>query len=175
MPGAVYLYQGEELGLPEVLDLPDELRQDPIFARTGGARLGRDGCRIPMPWTVATAGAHGFSASGEASAPPWLPIPHDWGRYAAEAQHGDDSSVLELYRRLGAARRRLLDTNDAALLEGADELVVLRRGSVVIVLNTGREPVDAAAAAGSTAVLTTGTELVTGTVVPPDTTVWFAR
>ena len=51
LPGCVYLYAGEELGLPEVLDLPDEARQDPIFARTGGAEIGRDGCRVPLPWT----------------------------------------------------------------------------------------------------------------------------
>ncbi len=64
MPGAVYLYQGEELGLPEVLDLPDEAREDPVFARTGGALIGRDGCRVPLPWTAAVAASHGFSASG---------------------------------------------------------------------------------------------------------------
>ena len=63
LPGATYLYQGEELGLPEVLDLPDEVRQDPTFFRTNGERKGRDGCRIPLPWTAEADGSHGFSAN----------------------------------------------------------------------------------------------------------------
>ncbi|MET0144682.1 MAG: alpha-amylase family glycosyl hydrolase [Ilumatobacteraceae bacterium] len=173
MPGAVYLYQGEELGLPDVLDLPDDVRQDPLFARTGGTNPGRDGCRVPMPWTRAASGTHGFSTPGATGAP-WLPVPTDWGRYAAEVQHGDDDSVLELYRRMLAARRRLLDVDDAALLDGPDELIVLRRGDVVVATNVGPEPLDVDAAAGRRAVLTTGTTPVSGTVVPGDTTVWFA-
>ncbi len=97
LPGAVYLYQGEELGLPEVLDLPDEAREDPLFARTGGRQLGRDGCRIPMPWTADPAGAHGFS-SLPAHREPWLPLPADWGEHAADLQDGEPASMLTLYR-----------------------------------------------------------------------------
>jgi alpha-glucosidase len=70
LPGSAYLYQGEELGLPEVFELPPEARQDPAFFRTGGAELGRDGCRVPLPWR-ADAPAFGFSQSGAA----WLPQP----------------------------------------------------------------------------------------------------
>ena len=65
LPGCVYLYAGEELGLPEVLDLPDEARQDPIFARTGGAEIGRDGCRVPLPWTDDAGTSFGFSPHGK--------------------------------------------------------------------------------------------------------------
>ena len=81
LPGCVYLYAGEELGLPEVLDLPDEARQDPVFARTGGAELGRDGCRVPLPWTDDAGTSFGFSPRGESD--PWLPQPKEWGRWNA--------------------------------------------------------------------------------------------
>jgi alpha-glucosidase len=168
----VYLYQGEELGLPEVLDLPDSARQDPIFVRTNGAQIGRDGCRVPMPWTSEPVAAHGFSPAG-AAASPWLPQPDGWGRYAAERQAGDPRSMLSLYRRLLAARRELLGAADAELLEEHDDLVVLRRGDVVVACNAGRTPVECQAAAGLRAVVTTGDDAA-GTTVPADSTVWFA-
>src|SRR3712207_7879257 len=77
LPGSAYLYAGDELGLPQAT-VPDEAKQDPIFFRSGGARTGRDGCRIPMPWND-SAGV-GFSPDGAAD--PWLPIPADWSGYA---------------------------------------------------------------------------------------------
>ncbi len=98
LPGTAFLYQGEELGLEEVA-LPDELRQDPIFARTNGARKGRDGCRVPVPWGGELPG-HGFT-----SETPWLPIPDAWGARSVAAQTGDPSSVLELHRRALRIRR----------------------------------------------------------------------
>ena len=61
MPGSLYLYQGEELGLPEVFDIPDDRREDPVFHLTNGEGLGRDGCRIPLPWTTDPATSFGFS------------------------------------------------------------------------------------------------------------------
>jgi alpha-glucosidase len=91
LPGTVFLYQGQELALEEV-ELPDDVRQDPIFFRTGGARLGRDGCRVPMPWT-SEAPAFGFS-----DGTPWLPQPEAFGASSVEAQQGRDGSTLELYR-----------------------------------------------------------------------------
>jgi alpha-glucosidase len=172
MPGAVYLYMGEELGLPEVLDLPDSAREDPVFFRTGGAQIGRDGCRIPMPWTASPDGAHGFSPDGT-SAPPWMPPPDGWGDYAAERQESDPDSVLALYRRLIAARRELLGSAGGELLEEHHDLVAVRRGDVVVACNVGRAPVRCLAAAGLTAVLSTA-EDPAGDVVPPDATVWFA-
>jgi alpha-glucosidase len=136
LPGSVYLYQGEELGLPEVLDLADEVRQDPIFARTAGRELGRDGCRIPLPWTTDPDGAHGFSAS-DAPAPPWLPQPDNWGRFAAEAQFDDEQSMLSLYRRLLTARRlhALAQGPVAQLVQVGPDLLGVRRGNVLAVLN----------------------------------------
>ena len=74
LPGGAYVYQGEELGLPEVHDLPDEVRQDPTFLRTGGAERGRDGCRVPIPWS-GSASPFGFGPAGRR---PWLPQPSTW-------------------------------------------------------------------------------------------------
>jgi alpha-glucosidase len=98
LPGSAYIYQGEELGLPEVLDIPDEARQDPTFRRTGGARRGRDGCRVPLPWSP-DGRSYGFSRTGSANSPgPWLPQPAGWGAYSAEAQAQDPGSYLSMYR-----------------------------------------------------------------------------
>ncbi|MFE9811102.1 glycoside hydrolase family 13 protein [Streptomyces sp. NPDC005548] len=106
LPGGVYVYQGDELGLPEVRDLPDELLQDPTFARSGGTDRGRDGCRIPLPWT-ADGPSLGFSPAGT-PATPWLPQPADWDGLAVAAQQADPDSVLNLYRRALALRRTRL-------------------------------------------------------------------
>ena len=81
LPGSAYLYQGEELGLPEVIDLADDARQDPTWFRTGGERYGRDGCRVPIPWS-ADAPAYGFSPTGAS----WLPQPAEWATLARDAQ-----------------------------------------------------------------------------------------
>ena len=105
LPGAVFLYQGEELGLEEV-DVPPEARQDPIFRRGHG--LGRDGCRVPIPWTRGPAPGFGFCPAGPGTGPgqPWLPTPPDWGQRSVEAQEADPDSFLALYRRALAERRR---------------------------------------------------------------------
>src|SRR6266545_260882 len=100
LPGAMYLYQGEELGLWEVEDIPDALRQDPIFRRTGGAEEGRDGCRVPLPWS-GDAPPFGFGAGGSA----WLPQPAGWRAHTAAAQAADPGSMLALYRTALRIRR----------------------------------------------------------------------
>lgn len=102
LPGSAYVYQGDELGLPEHTTLAAEVRQDPAFARTGGQEIGRDGCRVPLPWQAEKPG-YGFS--GEAAAEPWLPQPETFGRYAADLQEGAPGSTLELYRQLLKLRR----------------------------------------------------------------------
>ncbi|MFJ3159297.1 glycoside hydrolase family 13 protein [Streptomyces kanasensis] len=99
LPGSAYLYQGEELGLPEVTDLPDEVRQDPAFHRTQGQDGLRDGCRVPIPWS-ARGPSYGFGPGGS-----WLPQPAEWGGLSVEAQTGDPASTLELYRAALATRR----------------------------------------------------------------------
>ncbi|MEU4793502.1 glycoside hydrolase family 13 protein [Micromonospora tulbaghiae] len=103
LPGAAYVYQGEELGLWEVEDIPYELRQDPMWERSGRVDPGRDGCRVPLPWQGDTP-PFGFSPDGAAAAP-WLPQPADWKDRTARAQTGDPHSMLELYRAALALRR----------------------------------------------------------------------
>ncbi|AZM79278.1 glycoside hydrolase family 13 protein [Streptomyces sp. KPB2] len=99
LPGSAYIYQGEELGLPDVTDLPDELRQDPSFFRAQGQDGFRDGCRVPIPWTR-EGSSYGFGAGGS-----WLPQPAGWGELSVEAQTGVAGSTLELYRTALAVRR----------------------------------------------------------------------
>ncbi|MFF3500894.1 glycoside hydrolase family 13 protein [Streptomyces sp. NPDC003247] len=101
LPGSAYVYQGEELGLPEVTDLPDEVRQDPSFFRDNGQDGLRDGCRVPIPWS-GTEPPYGF---GPAGGPAWLPQPASWADLSVEAQSGDPDSTLELYRSALALRR----------------------------------------------------------------------
>jgi alpha-glucosidase len=106
LPGSAYIYQGEELGLPEVLDLPPGTRADPRFRRSGGKVLGRDGCRVPLPWSDGEP-SFGFSrtSTGSLPVPPWLPPPTNWGRYSVATQREDPGSFLGLYRSALRLRR----------------------------------------------------------------------
>ncbi|MFJ7585972.1 glycoside hydrolase family 13 protein [Streptomyces sp. NPDC097617] len=101
LPGSAYVYQGEELGLPEVADLPDRVRQDPAFLRTAGQDGLRDGCRVPLPWCGAEP-PYGFGPAGS-----WLPQPAGWGDLGVAAQTGDPHSTLELYRAALELRRAM--------------------------------------------------------------------
>ncbi|GAB3220265.1 glycoside hydrolase family 13 protein [Kineococcus gypseus] len=101
LPGSTYLYQGEELGLPEVADLPAGVLQDPTWHRSGGTRKGRDGCRVPLPWS-AQEPSFGFG-----DGPAHLPQPELFRALAVDVQDGDPASTLELYRRALAERARL--------------------------------------------------------------------
>jgi len=165
LPGSAYLYQGEELGLPEVGDVPDALREDPTFLRTGGEMYGRDGCRVPIPWE-ADAPASGFSPSGES----WLPQPDSWSRYARDAQRGVPGSTLEFYRDALALRREHgLGAGELAWSNSADpDILIFTNGDVTVVANTG----------AGTAKLPAGRVLLTSGdagdgVLPADTTVWL--
>lgn len=109
LPGSAYLFQGEELGLPEVADIPDSARQDPTFARSPGRDVGRDGCRVPLPWT-----SHGPSF-GFGPAGTHLPQPRWFSRFAADRQAGDPASTLAMYRAAIALRRRLQGAETPAL------------------------------------------------------------
>jgi alpha-glucosidase len=137
LPGTLYIYQGEELGLEEVLDLPNEVRQDPIFFRTEGRQIGRDGCRVPMPWTLSPENSFGFSDTGVAS---WLPQPNSWGHLAADEQARNDGSMLAFYRSVLKVRKRL-DGPLAWTETNHDQLVTFSRGDVLVVLNPTAEPV----------------------------------
>ncbi len=93
LPGAVFVYNGEELGLPNV-DLPDAVLQDPVWERSGHTERGRDGCRVPMPWSGDTP-PFGFSSNSDT----WLPMPAEWAALTVQRQQTDPSSMLEFYRR----------------------------------------------------------------------------
>ncbi len=164
LPGSSYLYQGEELGLPEVIDLPDSARQDPTFARTHGETYGRDGCRVPIPWE-ADAPAYGFNDTGAS----WLPQPESWGELARDRQVGVDGSTLELYRSALALRRLHHLAEHALEWLPSEEAEVLRFrvGDVVIAANTGTAPAELP----SGGVLLASGDLADGRL-PADTTVW---
>jgi len=169
LPGSAYLYQGEELGLPEHTTLADEHRQDPSWFRHDGEVAGRDGCRVPIPW-VADAPAYGFNDTGES----WLPQPESFAAYAVDRQAGVAGSTLELYRAALALRaEHQLGHGELALSDeyGDDVLALLRTtptSTVLVVTNFGDEPV---AVPHGAEVLLSSADLVDGQV-PTDVTVW---
>jgi alpha-glucosidase len=174
LPGAAYLYQGEELGLPDATDLPDEMRQDPAFVRTDGEHTGRDGCRIPFPWSH-IGPSLGFGPTAES----WLPQPAVYRDLAVDQQEGVPGSTLELYRQLlGLRRRYALGSASLQWLDAyADvpDVVAYRstgsdRTDVSVLVNLGSAPVALPAGAR---VLVASDELATDGAVPTDTAVWF--
>jgi len=176
LPGCVYLYAGEELGLPEVLDLPDEARQDPVFVRTGGADLGRDGCRVPLPWTDDASTSFGFSPGDTSD--PWLPQPKEWGQWNAAGQEADPGSMLALYRRVLSVRRATPDLTSAGfemLLPDDPDLVVYRRGEIVVVLNMSdhERAVADPLIDGLRVLLASARDHRRPDTVGPDSAVWF--
>ena len=173
LPGSAYLYQGEELGLFEVTEIDHAQRQDPTFFRTGGARLGRDGCRVPLPWTSEPA-AFGFSPAGspsENAAPPHLPQPAWFADLSVEQESGDDASSLTLYR-AALALRWSLATGEGLIWvpSGAGAVQVERPGGWVSLTNFGP---DAVPLPDGEVLLASG-PLADGQV-PADRTVWLRR
>ncbi|GAB2472157.1 glycoside hydrolase family 13 protein [Promicromonospora xylanilytica] len=172
LPGSAYLYQGEELGLPDHTALPAEVRQDPSFFRTDGAEPGRDGCRVPLPW-VGGAPGNGFGSTGKT----WLPQPDVYADLAADRQYGVAGSTYEMYRAALELRRSekigggSLSWVDA--LADSPDVVAFRVAGVVVVGNLGAEPLVLPAAAE---VLVASGDLDTSqgaVAVPTDTTVWL--
>jgi alpha-glucosidase len=170
LPGSAYIFQGEELGLPEVIDLPENSRQDPTWFRTNGERYGRDGCRVPLPWEK-TGTTYGFNNTDES----WLPQPLDWASFSREAQTGVHGSTLELYTDALRIRAELgLGYGSVEWIEGLpDSVVALRNGAVTVVANTGDEDVTLPETllSGYRIVVTSGGS--PDRVVAADTTVWL--
>ncbi|MGW4687509.1 glycoside hydrolase family 13 protein [Streptomyces sp. NPDC004244] len=167
LPGSAYVYQGEELGLPEVVDLPDEVRQDPSFFKENGQDGLRDGCRVPIPWS-GTEAPYGFGDGGS-----WLPQPAEWAALSVEAQTGDPASTLELYRSALRIRRENTDLGAGDAVEwlpAPEGVLAFRRGAFVCTANTTAEPV--ALPAPGTVLLASG-ELTEPGVLPADTAVWW--
>ena len=170
LPGSFYLYQGEELGLPEVEDLPIDRLQDPMYFRSGGRDPGRDGCRVPLPWS-GDSPPYGFSPDG-AAAEPWLPQPPDWAPMTADAQTADAGSMLSFYRSALRMRGDLSGLGDGPMTwlpAAADVLAFARGPDFVCVVNLSDEPVDLPA---GTTVLLASAELVRGRL-PTDAAAWL--
>nr|WP_232229565.1 glycoside hydrolase family 13 protein [Cellulomonas bogoriensis] len=174
LPGSAYLYQGEELGLPEHTTLDDDERQDPTWWRSGRTERGRDGCRIPLPWTADEPG-HGFSPTGAT----WLTQPDSFARYALDAQRGVRGSTYETYRSALRLRREFrLGSGSLAWVDGLPDTA---RGSVLafvnreilVVTNLGPEtlrlPADLQLVHASQDLAVAEDDAV---LVPADTTVW---
>ncbi|MFD4135586.1 glycoside hydrolase family 13 protein [Streptomyces goshikiensis] len=173
LPGSAYVYQGEELGLPEVTDLPDAVRQDPAFHRTAGQDGLRDGCRIPLPWS-GTEAPYGFGDGGS-----WLPQPAGWAGLSVEAQTGDPHSTLELYRAALELRRALpgLGSPDAGplgWLSAPEGVLLFSRPGFACTVNTLGTPVELSSPGrpvlSSAPVETDGRTVL----LPPDSCTWWA-
>jgi len=163
LPGSAYVYQGEELGLPEAIDIPDAAREDPTWFRTPPEVYGRDGCRVPLPWE-SQGPAYGFSPAGAS----WLPQPASWARYAVDAQDGVAGSTLEMYRTALRIRRdRSLAASTLVWTESQPESLDFTVAGVRVVANLSAEPLP----------LPRGEVLLSSGPVdgalPPDTTVWM--
>jgi alpha-glucosidase len=168
LPGSTYLYQGDELGLAEVEDLPDEALQDPIWRRSGRTIRGRDGCRVPLPWSE-DGPSLGFGA-----AEPWLPQPAGWARLAVSAQSNDPGSMLSLYRRAIALRRSHLVGRGHDIVwpeTGPGVLAFDRGGSFACVVNFGTDAV--ALERGAEVLIASGP--LDGPNLPTDTAAWLIR
>ena len=168
LPGQVFLYQGEELGLEEV-DVPVERREDPVFFHSGGRQPGRDGCRFPLPWR------RGEPHAGFSEADPWLPMPAGWDRFAADAQASSGTSMLGHYRRVLAARRRLAGRLPDSFdwIESPAGVLAYRRGALLVACNFGARPASLEAAGR---LLIRSQPLVRkrgqGLEMPPNTAAW---
>jgi len=166
LPGSAYLFQGEELGLLEVADLPVEALRDPVWERTGHTLKGRDGCRVPLPW--ATSGtSFGFGANGA-----WLPQPDWFASVSMQAQDGDPESTLQMYR-AALQHRRKMQTPDSEVVwqseKDPDVLDLSRSNGWRSITNFARTP----KALPPGQILIASHAITDHRVVPPETTVWL--
>ncbi|MCZ7425828.1 glycoside hydrolase family 13 protein [Micromonospora sp. WMMA1949] len=176
LPGCAYVYQGEELGLPEVLDLPDELRQDPAFRRTGESR---DGCRVPIPWGGELP-PYGFGPDGSELS--WLPAPATWRSLSVAAQTGAAGSTLELYRaalRIRHEHPALAGLDGITWLETEPGVLAFRRtagdAEVTCVVNISGAEVTVSGHGRPLVASADLTERGDGYVLPVDAAAWFER
>ncbi|MFZ2509472.1 MAG: alpha-amylase family glycosyl hydrolase [Gordonia sp. (in: high G+C Gram-positive bacteria)] len=165
LPGTVFIYQGAELGLPNV-DLPDEALVDPVWHRSGGTVRGRDGCRVPLPWEGDQA-PYGFSTAEST----WLPMPDDWDRFTVETQLEDIDSTLSLYRQaieLRYARPELRGDAVDWYEAPAGCLAFRRPGGLICALNATDSPVPFPHGQ----ILLTSLPMVNG-MLPPNSAAWL--
>ena len=171
LPGGAYIYQGEELALPEVRDIPENRLTDPRWRMSNFTDRGRDGCRVPLPWKSEAEGAFGFSTN--AKLPPheaWLPQSNWWGSFSVESQEKNNDSTLHLYRKALAIRSREEGLGDGPMtwIElGKDLLAFSRPGNFLCIVNFGAEN---SLLAGE--ILLSSAPLDNGRL-PSDTAVWI--
>jgi alpha-glucosidase len=174
LPGGIYIYEGEELGLPSA-DLPDEARQDPAFLRSGGTDKGRDEGRVPLPW-VSTLPNYGFSTTK-----PWLPQPTDWAKYAMDVEAKDPDSSLALYKKSLALRHShpaLGGEGAITWIDAPSGLMHFKREPGLEVIVNTTEVAQRINVTGRTILLESanGSELEDGVLsIASDTTVWLER
>ena len=169
LPGGAYIYQGEELGLPEHTMLEGKYRQDPTWFRTNGERVGRDGCRVPLPWEANGGPSFGFNATGKS----WLPAPESFKRYARDAQEGVPGSTLELYKRLIKERKEFAlgsgEFRFAPEYSSESTLGYINNG-VLVISNFGPDSVNIPA---GKLLVTTQHDLTVEGVLEHDQTAWI--
>ncbi len=167
LPGSTYMYQGEELGLHEVGDIADEHRQDPTFFNSPGVEIGRDGCRVPLPWTAQQAEGFGFGSDA-----PHFPQPDWFASHAVSVEDADAESTLNFYREALAKRRNLIAEEELVWEDSGNEDVLqfVRPNGWRVLMNFGETPVDLP----DGEVILTSTPLEDGKV-PGETTVWLAN
>ena len=169
LPGSSYLYQGEELGLPEAWQLEGKYRQDPTYARTNGDRIGRDGCRVPLPWVADATESNGFNSTGKS----WLPQPANYRVFARNLQEGVVGSTLELYKRLLKVRKQFdLGAGAFSWVDDYDSETSLSyiNNGVLVITNFSGDPI--AMPAGELLV-TTQHDLTVEGILEHDQTVWL--
>lgn len=167
LPGSTYLYQGEELGLHEVARIAPEQRQDPAFFRGADFDgLGRDGCRVPLPWS-ASGPSFGFGVGGA-----HLPQPEWFAEYAVEVEDADPSSTLNLYREALRLRRLLQTEESLEWSEARDDVLRFSRpNGWQVVMNFGTEPFDLGPDAEHAVLATVALD---GSALPGEATAWIA-
>ncbi|MFY9304737.1 MAG: glycoside hydrolase family 13 protein [Rhodoluna sp.] len=169
LPGSSYLFQGEELGLPEHTTLEGKYREDPTWFRTNGIRVGRDGCRVPIPWEANGGASFGFNTTGKS----WLPAPESYKRYARDAQEGVPGSTLELYKRLIKERKAFAlgsgEFRFAPEYSSASSLAYINNG-ILVISNFGPDTVNVPA---GELLVTTQHDLTVEGVLEHDQTAWI--
>ena len=175
LPGSAYIYQGDELGLPEHTELPDAARQDPTFHRTAGSELGRDGARVPLPWAPVGDGL-GFGPD------PWLPQPESFAGITVDHQLGDPQSTLNLYRRALELRHDLeLGTAEFAwhpLSEGDQDVLAYTMScgtgeTVLVAANLGESEIGFDELSRGELLLASGQNAVVNDRLSVDSAVWL--
>jgi alpha-glucosidase len=172
LPGGTYLYQGEELGLPEVRDLPEDRLTDPRWKMSGYKDRGRDGCRVPLPWKTEPTGGFGFSTNDLLELDQaWLPMSPWMGNFSAESQDGVAGSTLTMYRQALALRKLEEGLGDGPMTwinAGNDVVAFSRPGNFACYINFGAA---IEIPTGAKVLISSGP--LEGNSIPTDTAVWL--